>query len=309
VTQQWWAVFPRYIADPELGTHFGRARGPTLMAASMGVYLTICGLALWYRCGNASRPLRLGLFTLLPLFCVAIFFTYTRSAWLGAAAAMLVVMSLELPTKWRRFAFGAVAAAGLLFVGAKWDSILSFKRDVHNTASDTRHSVEQRSSFTYVSWQMFKDHPVFGCGFGRFYDKKLPYLSDRRQQMEIDSLRSLQHHNTLLSVLVETGIVGVALFVVLIASLAQSAWNVVRAAGAPAWVRRFGVVMLATVATYLASAVFHDLSLSPTEHWILFSLAGITSGLQVLFVSPKTIVTGASAVGTMEHWNTGVLEC
>src|SRR5690606_23014536 len=28
ITQQWWAVFPKYITDPELGTHFGRARGP-----------------------------------------------------------------------------------------------------------------------------------------------------------------------------------------------------------------------------------------------------------------------------------------
>jgi hypothetical protein len=28
VTHQWWAVFPRYISNPEIGTHFGRARGP-----------------------------------------------------------------------------------------------------------------------------------------------------------------------------------------------------------------------------------------------------------------------------------------
>ena len=35
--KQWWAVFPRYIADPLLGTHFGRARGPALNSASLGV--------------------------------------------------------------------------------------------------------------------------------------------------------------------------------------------------------------------------------------------------------------------------------
>src|SRR5690606_6971361 len=33
VTRQWWAVFPAFIRDPELGTHFGRARGPALMSA------------------------------------------------------------------------------------------------------------------------------------------------------------------------------------------------------------------------------------------------------------------------------------
>jgi hypothetical protein len=34
-----------------------------------------------------------------------------------------------------------------------------------------------QKSFAYVSWQMFQDNPIVGVGFGRFYDKKLPYLS------------------------------------------------------------------------------------------------------------------------------------
>jgi multidrug efflux pump subunit AcrB len=60
---------------------------------------------------------------------------------------------------------------------------------------------------------MFCDHPVFGVGFGRFYDRKLPYLSDRSQNFELESLRPLHHHNTLLSVLTETGLVGLAAFI------------------------------------------------------------------------------------------------
>jgi hypothetical protein len=31
--------------------------------------------------------------------------------------------------------------------------------------------------------------------------------------------------------------------------------------------------------SYLASALFHDLTLSPPEHWILFATAGISVGL------------------------------
>src|SRR3972149_2193268 len=38
----WSLVFPRYIADPTLGIHYGRARGPELNSASLGVYLTVC---------------------------------------------------------------------------------------------------------------------------------------------------------------------------------------------------------------------------------------------------------------------------
>ena len=48
VHQQWWAVYPKFIADPTLGTHFGRARGPALMSASLGVFLTVCFWSAWF---------------------------------------------------------------------------------------------------------------------------------------------------------------------------------------------------------------------------------------------------------------------
>ena len=91
------------------------------------------------------------------------------------------------------------------------------------TAGESHHSVDQRKSFAYVSWQMFKDHPLMGVGFGRFYDRKLPYLSDRSQEFELESLRPLDHHNTLLSLLVETGLAGLAAFVALLAAWARAA--------------------------------------------------------------------------------------
>src|SRR5262245_23778591 len=47
ITKQWSLVFPNYISDPDLGIHFGRARGPDLNSASLGVYLTIALCAAW----------------------------------------------------------------------------------------------------------------------------------------------------------------------------------------------------------------------------------------------------------------------
>src|SRR5262249_51979231 len=40
-TGQLWAVFPSYIASPK-SEYFGRARGPFLNPAAMGIYLTVC---------------------------------------------------------------------------------------------------------------------------------------------------------------------------------------------------------------------------------------------------------------------------
>ena len=38
-------VFPRYIVDPSVGLHFGRARGPFVEAAANGLAMCICAVA------------------------------------------------------------------------------------------------------------------------------------------------------------------------------------------------------------------------------------------------------------------------
>ena len=110
---------------------------------------------------------------------------------------------------------------------------------------------------------------------------KLPYLSDRSQDFELESLRSLHHHNTLLSLLTETGMLGLAAFLALLAAWARSAWSLVRDVKLPAWERSQGLLMLAVLVTYLSSAVFHDLTLLPSQQWILFLVAGLTMNLRL----------------------------
>src|SRR4029079_963414 len=147
---------------------------------------------------------------------------------------------------------------GLLGMVASWGQLLGIKRE--GTVEDSEHSVNQRQSFAYVSWQMFCDHPVFGVGFGRFYDRKLPYLSDRSQNFELESLRPLHHHNTLLSVLTETGLVGLAVFVGVFIAGSRSGSQLAARAAAP-WMRAQGILLLGLITNYLCSAVFHDLTL------------------------------------------------
>jgi O-antigen ligase len=107
----------------------------------------------------------------------------------------------------------------------------------------------------------------------------MPYLSDRSQQLELESLRNLDHHNTLLSILVETGIVGLTLFLGLFAAWTRSAWQLYRAEELPTWERAQGLFQLAVLINYMSSALFHDLTLLPTEHWPLFLTAGVSATL------------------------------
>jgi O-antigen ligase len=124
---------------------------------------------------------------------------------------------------------------------------------------------------------------------------KIPYLADRRQQLELDSLRNLDHHNTLLGILTETGFIGLTLFSALLAGWIRAAWTLARDVKFEPWQRAHGLFALATTLTYLASALFHDLTLSPTEHWLLFFSAGASVAL--ISDSRTTAPLFASALG------------
>lgn len=296
VKQQWWAVFPRFIANPELGTHFGRARGPMLMSASLGVYLVACFWAAWFLWQQVGRYGRFALTTAMLLMCAALYFTYTRSCWLGLLGGLVVIPLLHFPKSWRPAMFAGLilgAGAGGIFVGSK---VVDMGRK--DSDGDAGHSVYQRASFVYVSMRMFRDAPLFGHGFGRFYDKKMPYLADRSQQLELESIRPLDHHNTFLSILTETGIVGLTLFVAVLAAWSRTAWKLARDQESPSWVRNQGLFSLAILIDYLLNALFHDLTLSPTEQWIVCLAMGYSVGLYALAKRPAVSASAVAHIPT-----------
>ncbi len=272
VTQQWWAVFPRYIADPELGTHFGRARGPALNSVSLGIYLSITLWSAWLLRPRLSRGWQLALLGGMALMVLALFFTYTRSVWLGLVLSGLVMLIAQTPAKFRWPVAAGAFVLGMAVAALGWTFVLNLQREDSGQVSG--HSVQQRTAFAYVSWQMFKDEPVWGVGFGRFYDKKLPYLSDRSQPFELESLRGLHHHNTFLSLLVETGMVGLALYLVLLGGWIRAGWRLAISEKGSVVSRQIGLLLLASVAVYLPSAMFHDMSHIFQDQWLLFLVAG-----------------------------------
>ncbi|MCG8447980.1 MAG: O-antigen ligase family protein, partial [Pirellulales bacterium] len=236
---QWWAVFPRFIADPTLGTHFGRARGPALMSASLGVFLAVCFWSAWFLWSRVERSGKMLLLGAMAGMVWALYFTYTRSTWLGLAGGLAVIPLLHLPRSWRPLLLVGMLLVGTVGMMTVGGNLLHLGRQ--DSDASPSHSVYQRASFFYVSMQMIRDNPLTGCGFGRFYDRKFPYLSDRRQQIEIESIRKLDHHNTFLSVLVETGAIGFVLFVGLLLAWTRAAWRLAHDTSAECWIRAHGL--------------------------------------------------------------------
>ena len=275
----WSLVFPRYIANPELGLHFGRARGPALNSVSLGVYLSLCAIAAWLLAARSSRPMQLLLVGAAGLMALGVVLTMTRSTWLGLAGAAVTVGSMQLPRTWRLTAFVTTCVVGAATLFIAKDAIVGLERE--DSAEVSAHSAQQRLAFLYVSDQMFRDHPLWGVGFGRFLDKKLPYLTDRRQWFELESIRELHHHNTFLSLLVETGMLGLAGYLAVLAGFAWVGWRLAHDPLVGADANRLGLLLIAAVVNYLPSAMGHDLTLVHSDQWLLFVVGGAATGCWV----------------------------
>lgn len=297
---QWWAVFPRHIADPEIGIHFGRARGPMVCAISFGLYLGTCLLAAWLWRGRLGRWGQLAILAAMPLMLTGVYFSYTRSVWIGTALGLLIVLALTLRGHWRPLVLGGMVSAAVLVGVTQAGKLRAFQRE--QSAAETSGSVDLRVSFAYVSWKMFQDRPLWGVGFGRFPDAKMPYLADRSTKMNLQALRTYSHHNTFLSILTETGLVGLGLFVAVLAGWAGAAWRLVRNPGLPDWSRTQGVLMLGVLGLYACQAMFHEMSYSPIDHSLVFLLAGLTVGLQPA-AAPAAVRPLPSAKLVAQPWH------
>jgi O-antigen ligase len=279
-TGQWWAVFPTHIADPKLGLHFGRARGPMIHAVSYGLYVAVCLLTIWIAAWWSGTRGRVVALIGLPLTLVGLVLSYTRSVWIGAALGLVIALAFTLRGKWRTLVLGSMLVVGLIGGVTRMESLTSMQRE--DSAEDSRKSVGMRATFTYVSWKMFLDRPLFGFGFGQFYTAKLDYLDDRSTALEMEQIRNFVHHNTFLSLLTETGLVGLSLYLALLAGWARTAWRLARSSTAPEWARAQGMLLLCVLAVYVTLALFHELSYTPIDNSLVFMLAGLTMGLAPL---------------------------
>lgn len=320
---QWSLVYPRYIANPRLGLHFGRARGPMLHSVSLGLYLCAALAAALVLALRGGRWTRLASAALLPLFAAGLYGTYTRSVWLGAALAVFFILGLALRGRTRVAVLGGMVSLSLLGAVTKLDSLLNLNREGSTTLS--RLSAGMRASFAYVSWQMFLDRPVLGCGFGQFPRAKLAYLSDRSTELNLESIRGYVHHNTFLSLLVETGFVGLGLFALLLLRWWRHAWRLARAgsggagtgqAGANAlpacgrasqcgtggtWVQMHGLFTVGLLAAWLPQLVFHEMSYTATDNALVFFVAGLCCGNAGKRLATIAASRSSAAAAKAEH--------
>lgn len=202
----------------------------------------IMGLVLLLRARSARARAALGV--LLAGGAVCLFFTYTRSAWIGFSLALLVIGILQY--RWI-IPIGAVAlvCASLLFPGTV--------RAVNNRFGDlsSKSANHAASSWTWRTGQWDRmipyglHHPLTGMGFGSYQavtvrefgyeDLSYPTLSDAAHPET--SPKGFTAHNDYVRMLVELGFPGVVLWSAVLLGLLVTA---IRATRVPS-VRPFAV--------------------------------------------------------------------
>ncbi len=276
---EWYAfVFPSYIASPKFEEFLGRARGPFLNPCANGLYLTTGFAASWFLCFQSSiRSKFIASFGMIAA-CVGIAFTMTRSVWMGCMLVAFLLFLLHVPKQMR---IGMLAAAGLLVLaaaGASWANIKSFKRDKNVSVEDMEKSAELRPLLAAVAWEMFKDRPLLGCGFGRYLEESLPYFTARKVDRPIELAKNYVQHNVFLAILVENGLIGLMSYLAMLSIWCRDAIRVWRSRLASRKRREAALLFLCCLIPFVVNGMFHDMSIINMVHILLFFLAGLMYG-------------------------------
>jgi putative inorganic carbon (HCO3(-)) transporter len=197
-------IFPAYILDESLGMHADRARGPFLQAVANGVTLNLLGLMALnaFRRKRIRGGIALLLLSGLPL---AILATKTRSVWLAFAGSVVLLLLRSPNIRVRRACAGLVLAGAMALVACV--SVTDSSRSLSDRLAD-RSPVEFRMAVYQAGWEMFQSKPFLGWGGNAMQVELGRRISDFHQD-------AFYFHNTYLEILVERGLLGLGLYVLL----------------------------------------------------------------------------------------------
>jgi len=194
-------IFPRFILDESLGFHVDRARGPLLQAVANGVSLNLLGVLALHACQRGSlRGVKAAV--VLASLPIAILATMTRAVWLSFAGTVLALIFLSKNRALRLACVGLVLIAGLGLL------VVLSSHEAAGALSDRleeRGPVDYRQAVYAGGWEMFLQRPLAGWGFHQMPAELPRHVTGYNEKV-------LYPHNTYLELLVEHGVVGLALY-------------------------------------------------------------------------------------------------
>jgi O-antigen ligase len=198
---------------------YGRLTGgifdPNRVAAEIVVAIV---MAIFLLVATRRLSLRLICLVLLSVFAVVFVQTQSRSGILALGAAFAFALVAAGPLRGRITAvILIVAALGLAYY--VYAAPPQLRERVTSIVTGTSQASPLREDTFQIALQMTRAHPVQGVGLGNFPALESQYFTTNANIVQVGSLRRFQLvvHNTYLEILAELGIVGLVLFVSVLA--------------------------------------------------------------------------------------------
>jgi putative inorganic carbon (hco3(-)) transporter len=225
---------------------------------------------------SESRRVAFGTAAALTAVWIGLLLSYSQSSFAGLMVAIVLLMAVI----WRRAAVISAAFVALVLVstGVANPNIQSAFLKRSGTALNK--ATSDRAGLIYNGIRIAIDHPVAGVGVGAF----------RRHYAELTGLKGKEpkkaaSHDSPVTVVAETGIVGLALF----AWVLTAAFLALARVGGDSYTRKVVLAVALCLAAIGVHSLFYDHLFEDVTTWGLLGLGGLTaSHAAARGVTPQT---------------------
>lgn len=200
---------------------------------------------------------RLGYAAAAFLIALGITLSFTRAAWVSLVVVLPLagVLWARRRGSWRSLVLPAVLAAMVAAIMFAAGATRNLSRHAESVGEVENVSNLERVNRWIAAWEMTKDHPLLGVGYGAY---ALAYPEYRRKLVVTEvSYLYMGPHSEPLRLLSETGIAGLAAALWFLAAAAGTGLRVFRSAADPG-IRLLSLSIVAGLATYAIHGIFNS---------------------------------------------------
>ena len=282
-------VWPPYIMDISVGSHFGRARGPFADAVLMGLNQAVCMIAVLICLQWRPNTLRRVILLLSVLSLLAgIYLTNTRGPWITFAVFLIATCAFRNQARKGASLCIALIVCGFLLGGAS-----KFSLNEGTLFSRRQNTISDREVNYRVALAMGLDNLALGVGLSQMGDHFMRYYE---RETDLPAFGGWDgNHNEYLGLFAEVGLPALICYVsILFVAIARCIVCIRKATDEVA--RSLGLLGMCAMLGLVVIGMFNEIRSAPYHICIAYFIAGMaasavqsaqrTSGRQVS-IDPK----------------------
>lgn len=210
------------------------------------------------------------LFVMLLIFTVALYYSYTRAAYLSVVGAGLIYLLFKFKIKFKYLLM--LGMSGGIFIAANWTEInyMLMKNDAEHTTQDVSERIQSMSNVSSDAsnlerlnrWNsaiaMFKARPIFGFGPGTYAMEYAPFQAPEDETIISTNFGTGGNaHSEYLGPMAEQGLLGIVSMIwIVIAIFYTSSMVYIRLKDRE--LKRIVMMLMLGLATYFAHGVLNN---------------------------------------------------